>query len=131
MTTLMQAAPTVNPTILEIKNATYEVRPIDPGFAGVAAVEVTKLVSHESYAVVLQEDGHATCECPDFVCRHADHGTHCKHIRGVLAAGLLVAPISGGSPAAEAPPAVHAPAPAPAFPPISRLDLKRAAMWGL
>jgi hypothetical protein len=130
MSTLTLAPETVKAT-LEIKNATYSVRPIDPGFAGVAAVEVTKLVSHEAYVVVLQADGRATCECPDFVCRHADHGTHCKHIKGVLAAGLLVAPIAGGSPVLDVPPAVHAPAPKPAFAPITKLDLKRAAFFGL
>jgi hypothetical protein len=118
MTTLTQAAPIVKPTTLEIKNATYEARPIDPGFAGVAAVEVTKRTSGESYAVVLQADGQTTCECPDFLCRHADHGTACKHIRGVVAAGLLVAPVA-------------APAPKPAVPPVTAKDVKRAAYFGL
>jgi hypothetical protein len=107
-------------TTIEIKNATYEVKAIDPGFAGVAALEVTKLVNGESYAIVLESSGRATCECPDFVCRHADKGTHCKHIRSTIEAGLLKAPAP-----------VVTPAPKITTPPVTPADLKRARYFGL
>lgn len=121
------------PTVVEItiKGATYGVEAIDPGFAGVAAVEVRKIVSGESYAVVLQVDGSIVCECPDFVVRHADKGTHCKHCRAAVEHGLLVAPVSGGSPSAT----LEAPAkgtPSKGTPvPITPADRKRAAYFGL
>jgi hypothetical protein len=92
MSILQATRPPAKPTILVIRNASYSVLPIDPGFAGVAAVEVTRRASGDSYAVVVGHDGAVSCECPDYVVRHADHGTSCKHIRGVMAAGLLAIP---------------------------------------
>ena len=81
----------IKPTRVEIKGATYEVRAIDPGFAGVAAVEVRKF-NGESYAVTLQADGRAVCECPSYLYTHEDRGTCCKHGLAVIEAGLLRAP---------------------------------------
>lgn len=83
---------------IEIKGATYTVRPIDPGFAGVAAVEVTKLVNGESYAVVLEADGRAVCECPSYLYTHENKATTCKHGVALLAAGLLRAPAATVAP---------------------------------
>src|SRR4051794_9761329 len=108
---------TANETTVEIKGALYAVEPVDAGFAGVAAVRLTKLSSGESYDVVLGHDGAMTCECPDFVVRHADKGTHCKHCKAALEHGLVVAPVSGGSPVAIAP--------------ITEKDVKRASYFGL
>jgi hypothetical protein len=113
MATLQQ-----NATTIEIKGAAYAAEVIDPGFAGVAAVRVTRIVNPDrAYDVVLGHDGTASCECADWVCRHQDHGTHCKHIKGVVAAGLLATP---------------APIPSrPAVEPITRKDQVRASYWGL
>lgn len=127
MSTLAASAPVVKTTTLEIKGASYSATPIDPGFAGVAAVRMTKLASGATYDLALTLDGRVECNCPDYTVRHADRGTLCKHGRAALAAGLLPPPVSGGSPVAELPPAVHAPAPAPVTP----ADRKRARYFGL
>ena len=81
----------IRPTRIEIKGATYEVTPIDPGFAGVAAVEVRKF-NGESYAVTLQADGRAVCECPSYLYTHEDRGTCCKHGLAVIEAGFPEGP---------------------------------------
>lgn len=112
--------------VIEIKNATYAVEAIDPGFAGVAAARVTKLVNGESYDVVLTHDYQVTCECPDWVCRHEGRGTHCKHGKAMVDGGFLVASVSGGSPVAEASPVVSAD-----VRPVTEMDLKRASFFKL
>lgn len=83
----------VKPAIIEIKGALYEVKTIDPGFAGVAALEVTKVVSGESYAVVLEASGRVVCECPSYLYTHESKGSCCKHGIAVIEAGLLRAPV--------------------------------------
>jgi hypothetical protein len=100
---------------ITIKGQVYGLTVLADGF------EVTSLAGR-SYVVA--SDG-SSCECPDFKARHRGLPTAgCKHIQAIRAAGLLVAPVSGGSPVvATPPPAVVAP--------ITRTDLKRAAMWGL
>ncbi len=114
MSSLLEA-----PATVEIKGASYAVETIPAGECGRAAVRVTKLVNGESYDVIRTDRGIIECSCPDFVCRHEGKGTLCKHGASMLARGFLdvPAPISGGSPVVVAP--------------ITRADLKRAAMWGL
>jgi hypothetical protein len=136
MTSLMQAAPTVKPTFalvtIVIKGTLYDAEPIPAGEFGVAAVRLTKRSREgETYDVILTGDGRAECDCPSFEFTHRGTAGVCKHGAACLAKGLLVAPVSGGSPAAEAPPAIVAPAPAPAFAPITRKDLVRSAYFGL
>jgi hypothetical protein len=108
---------TDNATTIEIKGAAYAVESIPAGEFGTAAARVTKLVNGDSYDVILKHDGRCECDCPDFEARHRGLPTQgCKHIRGVKAAGLLVA--------------VPAPvAPKPVVAPITRKDLARAAMF--
>jgi hypothetical protein len=112
MTTLQQ-----NATTIEIKGASYTVELIPAGEFGLAACRITKLVNGETYDVIRQHDGLVTCSCPDFVCRHESKGTVCKHGAAMVARGFLAAPC---------------PVPnRPAVAPVTLLDLKRAAMWGL
>jgi hypothetical protein len=44
------------------------------------------------YTVARRAGGRITCECPDFVTRHEDHGTLCKHGECCVRMGLLEAP---------------------------------------
>lgn len=125
MQSLLCPAPAVETTTLEIKRATYEVTPIDPGFAGVAAVRLVKLSSGESYDVVLTRDGRAECDCPSYEFTYRGTAGTCKHGSACLAAGLLLAPVCGGSPAVAV-----AVAPA-AVAPVTPADRKRAAYFGL
>jgi len=111
---------------IEIKGATYTAEVIDPGFAGLAAVRVVKLTSGESYDVVLDLDGLVTCDCASYEFTYRGTAGTCKHGSACLAAGLLLAPVCGGSPAVAA-----AVAPPAAVAPITPADRKRAAYWGL
>jgi len=119
MSTVTAATATV-----EIKGAAYTATPIDPGFAGVAAVRMTKLASGATYDLALTLDGRVECDCPSYEFTYRGTAGTCKHASACLAAGLLLAPVCGGSPAvAVAPPAAVAP--------ITRKDRVRAATWGL
>ncbi len=44
------------------------------------------------YTVARHADGRIVCECPDYVARHEDHGTLCKHCECTVRMGLLDAP---------------------------------------
>jgi hypothetical protein len=115
-----------------IKDAVYHAEPIPAGEFGVAAVRLTKRsVKGEVYDVVLTHDGRAECDCPSYEFTHRGTASTCKHGKACLAKGLLIAPVSGGSPVADVPPAVHAPAPKSAVPPVTAADLKRARFFGL
>jgi len=130
MSTLTANAPTVKTTTLEIKGATYTAESFEPGFAGLAAVRLVKLVSGESYDVVLTHDGRAECDCPSYEFTYRGTAGTCKHGSACLFQGLLLAPVCGGSPVADVPPAIHAPAPVRPDP-VTMADRKRAAYWGL
>jgi hypothetical protein len=106
-------------TEVEIKGATYAVEPIPAGEFGVSAIRVVKLVNGESYTLLRTNDNRLECTCPDFVCRHEDKGTCCKHLSYAVANGLL-------------PMAAPAVAPSrPAVAPITRKDIAAARMFGL
>jgi len=79
---------------VEIKGASYLVRPIPAGECGVSAVRLTKLASHESYDVIRHHDGLVACDCPSYIFTHEGKSTTCKHGMACMVHGLLpVAPI--------------------------------------
>jgi hypothetical protein len=119
MQTLLNPAPAAKASPLEIKGATYAAEPIDPGFAGTAAVRVTKLVSGDVYDVVLGHDGVVSCSCPSFVCRHEGKGSMCKHGAAMVVRGFL--------PTTDAPTTMPGYRPAP----VTRKDQVRASYFGL
>jgi hypothetical protein len=100
---------------IAVKGQAYGLAILPEGF------ELTK-PNGSSYFVSL--DG-STCECPDWSARHKGLPTKgCKHIQAIRSAGLLLAPVSGGSPAvATPPPAVVAP--------ITLKDLARSSYFGI
>jgi hypothetical protein len=117
MSTITLPAPIVKPSPVEIKGASYTVEAIEAGEFGTAAYRVVKLVNGEAYDVIRTHAGAVECSCPDWVVRHSDKGTCCKHGRALMELGLLDAP---------------APAPRPsAFAPITRKDLARASAFGI
>lgn len=130
MSTLQASAPAVE---IVIKDALYYVEPIPAGEFGLAAVRLTKRSREgETYDVIRTHEGVIECDCPSYEFTFRGTAGTCKHGAACLAKGLLVAPISGGSPVADAPPAVVAPAPAPAVVrPVTEADLKRARYFHL
>jgi hypothetical protein len=111
---------TVEAVQIEIKGALYAVEAIPAGEFGTVAARVTKLVNGEVYDLLLTTDGRCECTCPDFEARHRGLPTQgCKHIRGVKAAGMLVAttpaPVAGK----------------PNVAPVTPADRKRASYFGL
>src|SRR3954452_18890255 len=98
---------TADVTTIEIKGDLYAVEAIPAGECGVSALRVTKLVNGESYDVIRTHEDVVECDCPDYEARRRGTGQNGKHGGASLPRGLLPtapAPVSGGSPAAEAPP---------------------------
>lgn len=85
-----KAAPVASLT-LSIGRESYGVQKIDAGEFGSAAVRLTKRSDGTTYDVLVAHHG-CECSCPDFIFRHADHGTPCKHIEAARSVGLIEAP---------------------------------------
>ncbi len=121
--------------VVEIKGASYAVEAIPAGEFGASAVRMTKLVSGESYDLLRAHDGQASCSCPDFIVRHADKGTCCKHLTYAVHNRLLPAtPARHPAPAPAPKPTprpVPVPKPVPAVAPVTQADQKRASYFGL
>jgi len=92
MTTMIQNAPAVKPTMLTIKGNAYSVSPINPVEEGTAAYRLDKQRGEGVYDVVRGHDGLVVCDCPDYVCRHAGTAGLCKHGRALIEAGMIEAP---------------------------------------
>jgi hypothetical protein len=114
ITTILENAPAVKPTLLTIKGNAYTISPIEPVEEGTAAFRLDKLAGDGVYDVVRNHDGLVVCDCPDYVCRHAGTASLCKHGRALIEAGMLAAPC-----------------PKPAVAPITRKDQVRASYFGL
>ena len=122
---------TDNATTIEIKGSLYAVDPIPAGPFGVAAARLTKMVNGEIYDVLLDHDGHASCDCPDYELRRKGTGQLCKALSEAV---LLLAPVSGGSPAVAVPPPAEIASEITGVSkvaPITRKDLVRSIDFGI
>jgi hypothetical protein len=124
---------TLSATIDEATYSVYPVRDIeDPEIS--KAFTFAKRTGRDSiqgdaiYTVARTRDGRITCECPDYVARHEDNGTLCKHGDCCVRMGLLEAPAH--QPGEFSPPVAHEPATTPKRTP-SQADIRRSIAFGI
>lgn len=124
---------TLEATIDEASYAVYPVRDIQDeeiakAFTFAKRTQGGAIEGQAVYTVARHADGRLTCECPDFVTRHEDKGTLCKHGECCVRMGLLDAPVCATA---------HKPEPIPPAPtePIGSIpspaDRLRSSMFGI